>query len=177
MNLVFAGFGGQGVLTAGLIIGKTGMDLGKNVTWIPSYGSEMRGGTANCNLKISDQKISSPFVNKIDVLIAMNMPSIKKFEKKVSPGGTIIANKTLVEDHSFRKDVNVYLVDATVISDQMEYSKGANIVMLGGLASAGVLFDVETVRHGIESFFSMKGHDNPKNMMCFQRGLEMTHKS
>ena len=75
MNMIFAGFGGQGVLTAGLIMGKTGVDMGKNVTWIPSYGSEMRGGTANCNVKISDGKISSPFVTKINVLVVMNMPS------------------------------------------------------------------------------------------------------
>ncbi|MGH0054044.1 MAG: 2-oxoacid:acceptor oxidoreductase family protein [Sphaerochaetaceae bacterium] len=177
MNLIFAGFGGQGVLTAGLIVGKIGMDGGKNVSWIPSYGSEMRGGTANCNLKISDGKISSPFISNIDVLVAMNMPSVAKFEKNLVPGGTIIANRTLVADHTFRDDVNVYLVDATSISDQLDYPKGANIVMLGGLASSEVIFDKDTLWKGIENFFEMKGKSNPKNLMCYEKGLEMAQKS
>lgn len=171
MDIICAGFGGQGVLTAGLILGKTGVDVGKNVTWIPSYGSEMRGGTANCNLKISDGKISSPFVREIDVLLVMNMPSVTKFEKAVRPGGLIIVNKSLVKDHVFRSDVRVNDVEATAIADEMENPKGANIVMLGALAISGEVFNAETTRTGIEQFFLAKGKDNPKNNSCFEAGL------
>ena len=176
MNMIFAGFGGQGVLTAGLIMGKTGVDMGKNVTWIPSYGSEMRGGTANCNVKISDGKISSPFVTKINVLVVMNMPSLLKFEKNVVPGGIIVANKTLINQHQFREDVQVYEVDATAIADELSNPKGANIVMLVGLAAAGVLFQPDEIWKGIENFFLEKGKNNPKNQLCFQKGLEQTQR-
>lgn len=176
MNLIFAGFGGQGVLTAGLIMGKTGVDAGKNVTWIPSYGSEMRGGTANCNVKISDEKISSPFVTKIDVLVAMNMPSLVKFEKNVVPGGVIITNKTLIDQYDFRKDVQAYEVAATAIADEMNNPKGANLAMLGALAASGVLFDPEVTWKGIENFFMEKGKNNPRNESVFRKGLEETRK-
>lgn len=172
MNIICAGFGGQGVLTAGLILGKTGVDIGKNVTWIPSYGSEMRGGTANCNLKISDGKISSPFVKDIDILLVMNMPSVDKFEAAVKSGGVIISNKTLIKDYQFRADVKVIEVEATAIADELENSKGSNIVMMGALAASGVLFDEKTMGEGIENFFLSKGKNNPKNAMCFQKGVE-----
>ena len=172
MNIICAGFGGQGVLTAGLIMGKTGVDIGKNVTWIPSYGSEMRGGTANCNLKISDGKISSPFVKDIDILLVMNMPSVDKFESRVKAGGVIISNKTLIKDYAFRNDVKVVEVEATGIADELGNPKGANIVMMGALAASGELFDEKTMGDGIENFFLSKGKNNPKNSMCFQKGAE-----
>ncbi|MDF3001192.1 MAG: korG [Bacillota bacterium] len=176
MNLIFAGFGGQGVLTAGLIMGKTGVDVGKNVTWIPSYGSEMRGGTANCNVKISDGKIASPFVTKIDILVVMNMPSLAKFEENVVPGGVVVANKTLIGQYNFRKDIQVYEVDATRIADEAENPKGANIVMLGALAASGAMFDAEITWKGIENFFLEKGKSNPKNELVFNTGLSETSK-
>lgn len=171
MDVICAGFGGQGVLTAGLILGKTGVDLGKNVTWIPSYGSEMRGGTANCNLKILDGKISSPFVKAIDVLVVMNMPSLSKFEKMVRPGGVVISNKTLITNHVFRDDLRVVEVEATAIAEEIGNPKGANIVMLGALASSQCVFDAETTKNGIEQFFFSKGKVNPKNELCFDAGL------
>lgn len=172
--MIFAGFGGQGVLTAGLIMAKTGVDIGKNVTWIPSYGSEMRGGTANCNVKISDEKIASPFVKKIDILVVMNMPSLVKFEKNVVPGGVVITNKTLIDQYDFRKDIQIYEVDATRIADDLDNPKGANIVMLGALAASAALFDPEVIWKGIESFFLEKGKNNPKNELVFRKGLAET---
>lgn len=172
MNIICAGFGGQGVLTAGLILGKTGVDIGKNVTWIPSYGSEMRGGTANCNLKISDTKISSPFVKDIDILMVMNMPSVDKFEAAVKPGGVIISNKTLIGAHTFREDVKLVEIEATAIAEELENPKGANIVMMGALAASGDLFDEMTMEEGIENFFLSKGKKNPKNALCFRKGAE-----
>lgn len=171
-NIICAGFGGQGVLTAGLIIAKTGMNNNKNVTWIPSYGSEMRGGTANCNVKISDGKISSPFVKKIDILVAMNKPSIAKFEPMVRSGGLIISNNSIVKEWNFRKDIRLVDVDATTIADELKNAKGANIVMLGALAASGELFCKDVMAKGIEEFFMAKGKNNSKNAECFEKGFE-----
>ena len=97
-RIVCAGFGGQGVLTAGLIISRTAMENGSQVTWIPSYGSEMRGGTANCEVVISDKKIASPFFRRSDVLIALNRPSMAKFQEQVVSGGLVISNSSMVRD-------------------------------------------------------------------------------
>lgn len=171
-DIICAGFGGQGVLTVGLIIARTGMNNDKNVTWIPSYGSEMRGGTANCNVKIADGKISSPFVKEIDILVAMNKPSIKKFEPRVSSNGLIIANKSIVKDWNFRKDVRVLEVEATAIADELENPKGANIAMLGALAKSGELFEKDIMKKGIQEFFISKGKDIEKNSECFDKGFD-----
>lgn len=172
MNIVCAGFGGQGVLTAGLILGNTATELGKNVTWIPSYGSEMRGGTANCNLKISDKKISSPFVKYIDILIVMNQPSVDKFEQNVKPSGLIVSNSSMIKAHKFREDVKLVEVDATNIADEIGNPKGGNLAMLGGLAKAETLMDKETIIKGMNDFFESKGKKNPKNVMCIEKAYE-----
>lgn len=174
--IICAGFGGQGVLTAGLILAKTGMNNEKNVTWIPSYGSEMRGGTANCNIKISDGKISSPFVKEIDILIAMNTPSVVKFEPLVKKGGLIIVNSTIVNNYKFRGDVEVIAVEATAIAEAAENHRGANIVTLGALAASGKLFDKKTTIEGIEEFFEAKGKNNPQNVLCFENGYTQCKK-
>ena len=113
-NLVCAGFGGQGVLTAGLIIAKTGMDIGKNVVWIPSYGSEMRGGTANCNVKISEEEIASPFIRSIDVLLALNEPSVDKFQGSIAPGGTMIINSSIVKRKTSQRKTKKNLTKSTL---------------------------------------------------------------
>ncbi|MDR2079916.1 MAG: 2-oxoacid:acceptor oxidoreductase family protein [Treponema sp.] len=172
MNIICAGFGGQGVLTAGLILGKTATETGKHVTWIPSYGSEMRGGTANCSIKISETKIASPFIKEIDILIAMNQPSVDKFEGAVKPGGLIVVNSSMVKDHVFRKDVRVIQVDAAAIAEELSNPRGANLAMLGGLAAAGILMDAETIRDGLNRFFDEKGKNSPQNGRCFDLGME-----
>lgn len=171
-SIICAGFGGQGVLTAGLILAKTGMDNEKNVTWIPSYGSEMRGGTANCNVKISDGKISSPFVKKIDILVAMNQPSVAKFEGMLNPGGLLVVNDSIVKDHRFRKDISVVTVSGTDLAEGLGNLKGANIVMLGALASCERLYGKDVLAEGIDRFFESKGKNNPKNRACFLAGFE-----
>lgn len=171
-DIICAGFGGQGVLTAGLIVAKTGMNNQFNVTWIPSYGSEMRGGTANCNVKISDGKISSPFVKKIDILMAMNTPSVAKFEPMLRPGGLLVANKSIVRDWEFRKDIRVIEVEATAIAEESGNPKGANIVMLGALAGSGELFNEVVMLEGVDEFFKAKKKDNPLNEVCFMKGLK-----
>ena len=170
-DMICAGVGGQGVLTMGLILAKIAMDEGKNVTWIPSYGSEMRGGTANCSVKITDGMVASPFIKHADIVIAMNQPSLDKFMPMLRPGGTLMVNTTIVKDAVRRDDIEVYGVDATEIAQQEQNARGANIVMLGALASAGKLLTHDVIEKGIEAFFASKGKHNPKNAACYERGF------
>ena len=170
-DMICAGFGGQGVLTMGLILAKIAMDEGKNVTWIPSYGSEMRGCTANCSVKITDGMVASPFIKHADIVIAMNQPSLDKFMPMLRPGGTLMVNTTIVKDAVRRDDIEVYGVDATEIAQQEQNARGANIVMLGALASAGKLLTHDVIEKGIEAFFASKGKHNPKNAACYERGF------
>ena len=171
-DIICAGFGGQGVLTAGLILAKISMDDGKNVTWIPSYGSEMRGGTANCTVKINDEEISSPFARYIDILVAMNEPSVSKFENMLRPGGILIVNQSIVKDYPYRQDIKVVEVDATEIADNLENSRGANIVMIGAFGAATTLLDKDVLAQGVDNFFQAKGKNNPKNRLCFDQGYQ-----
>ena len=170
-DMICAGFGGQGVLTMGLILAKIAMDEGKNVTWIPSYGSEMRGGTANCSVKITDGMVASPFIKHADIVIAKNQPTLDKFMPMLRPGGTLMVNTTIVKDAVRRDDIEVYGVDATEIAQQEQNARGANIVMLGALASAGKLLTHDVIEKGIEAFFASKGKHNPKNAACYERGF------
>ena len=110
VEMICAGFGGQGVLTTGLILAEAGMKLGMNVLWYPSYGSEMRGGTANCTVKFSDKEIASPCAKKIDILMGMNAPAIDKFESSLRPGGLLLVNSSLVHEREYRDDIRVVKV-------------------------------------------------------------------
>lgn len=172
IEIISAGFGGQGVLTAGLILAKIAMDNGKNVTWIPSYGSEMRGGTANCSIKIGDQDIASPFVKAVDVLIAMNAPSIDKFEKMIKPDGILIVNSSMVKDREYRKGIRIVEVPANDIANDANNPRGLNITVLGAFVKATNIFNKEVFAEGIENFFSSKGKTNPANRICFEKGYD-----
>ncbi|MCC3670829.1 2-oxoacid:acceptor oxidoreductase family protein [Terrisporobacter mayombei] len=171
-EIICAGFGGQGVLVAGMIITYAGMDEGKNVTWFPSYGAEMRGGTANCTVKINKDEIASPYSKKLDILIALNEVSINKFENQLKPGGTLVVNSSLVsENRDYRDDINVVKVDATNIANELDNPRGMNIVALGAMAKSTGLFDTEYLKKSIDKFFADKGKVNPKNALCFDRGV------
>ena len=173
VEMICAGFGGQGVLTTGLILAEAGMKLGMNVLWYPSYGSEMRGGTANCTIKFSDKEIASPCAEKIDILMAMNAPAIDKFESQVRPGGILLVNSSLArKDRVYRDDIQVIKVPATDIANELGNARGTNIVMLGALSYASPDFDVTYMRGAIDYFFAKKGKVNPKNAICFDRGVE-----
>jgi 2-oxoglutarate ferredoxin oxidoreductase subunit gamma len=170
-DMIFSGFGGQGMLTAGLIIARAGVAAGKRVTWIPSYGSEMRGGTANCGVKISDAKIASPFVKNIDILVAMNTPSLDKFMPKMARGALLVVNLSLVKNRCCREDITVVSIDATNAAENMRNPRGANICALGALAASGALFGPDVISSEITKFFEAKKKDNPKNLECFVYGL------
>ncbi|PKM61744.1 MAG: 2-oxoacid:ferredoxin oxidoreductase subunit gamma [Firmicutes bacterium HGW-Firmicutes-21] len=140
-GILLAGFGGQGILFAGKQLALAGMKSGKQVSWLPSYGPEMRGGTANCSVNIEDEPIGSPVVSKPDILVAMNLPSFQKFEDKVVSGGIIILDSSLVGIKTKRDDVNIKYIPATRLADENNLGGLANVIMLGQLLKAYNLFD------------------------------------
>ena len=153
-KMFFAGSGGQGALTIGQMIAKAGMDEGNEVTWLPSYGPEMRGGTANCTVIISDKRISCPLINEADVLVVMNLPSLRKFESMVVPGGTIFINSSIVPETSSRTDVKIIEIPANDKAAEIGNPRAANIVMLGAILAETGCCKKETVQHQIEKMFS-----------------------
>ena len=132
-QILIAGFGGQGVLFAGKLLAYKGLVDGKQLSWLPSYGPEMRGGTANCSVILSDDPVGSPIVSHPDVLIAMNLPSLEKYESTVVPGGMILVESTLIEKKVERDDVKVFYVPATRMAQEMGAPSLANMVMVGKL--------------------------------------------
>ncbi|MDL2300367.1 2-oxoacid:acceptor oxidoreductase family protein [Clostridiaceae bacterium OttesenSCG-928-D20] len=128
---LFAGFGGQGMLLIGQFLAEAGMLENKKVSWLPSYGPEMRGGTANCSVCVSDKDIASPVITKASCVIAMNRPSLDKFEKFVRPGGLLLVNSSLIDVKATRDDINVCYVPANELAEKLGNSKVANVVMLG----------------------------------------------
>lgn len=174
-EIICAGFGGQGVLTTGMILVTAGHKSGKRITWYPSYGSEMRGGTANCNVKISDAKIGNPYCDKLDILIAMNEPSIDRFEESVKPGGYLFVNGDMADKaRTYRTDINVVVVDANTLAEQAQNKRGANIVILGAVIKKTGLLDKETFETALGEFFAEKGKGayNAANIAAFHLGYE-----
>ena len=132
-EVIMAGFGGQGILSMGKILAYAGMLDGKQVSWLPSYGPEMRGGTANCSVIVSDEPIGSPIVGKPDVLVAMNLPSLDKYENEVVPGGKIFIDSTLITRKVERTDVDVFYIPSTEIANEKGMSTLANMIITGKL--------------------------------------------
>lgn len=146
---IFAGFGGQGMLLIGKFLAMACMMDGKHVSWLPSYGPEMRGGTANCSVIVSDQPVASPLVDKADVVIAMNRPSLDKFESYVKPGGTLVINSSIIDRKAERTDVNVVYCDANKIAESVGNPKGANVAILGALLEKSPVCSVDTMVEAI----------------------------
>ena len=132
-ELIVAGFGGQGALAIGKNLAEAGMAEGLNVTWAPSYGPEMRGGTANCSVIVSDNPVASPLVNKADVVVAMNRPSLDKFEEHVKPGGVLVINSSIIDRKAVRDDITVVYCDANNVAESVKNPKGANVAILGAV--------------------------------------------
>lgn len=131
LNVLLAGFGGQGILFAGKVTAYSGLLDNKEISWLPSYGPEMRGGTCNCSVVISDESIGSPLVTAPDVLVAMNLPSLDKFVNDVVPGGTILVDSSMISKKVERTDVNVHYIDATKIADEQGLKGCAIIILIG----------------------------------------------
>lgn len=153
-KLVLAGFGGQGVMLIGQMIAYAGMLEGKEVTWMPSYGPEMRGGTANCTVIVSDKKISSPIVTEATAVVAMNLPSLIKFEPLVKPGGQLFINTSLIKETSKRQDVDVYNIDANEIAVSLQNDKVSNMVVLGAIVNKTGMVKLESVEKVMGKLFT-----------------------
>lgn len=173
-EIVIAGFGGQGVLSMGQILAYSGLVGGKEVTWMPSYGPEQRGGTANVTVIISDDQISSPILNTYDVAIVLNQPSMDKFMPTVKPGGILLYDSNGVAHVPERKDVNIYRVDAAEEASRMNNSKVFNMIVLGGLLKVAPMVDATNVRDGLFKVLPERHHKLiPLNEEALQRGMEI----
>ena len=151
-----AGFGGQGILLLGLGIAQTGMLEGYNVSWIPSYGPEMRGGTANCHVHVSEEPVGSPLVDDPTVLIAMNRPSLEKFEKDVQPGGLIVYDSSLIDIKPSRTDIETMAIPATKMADELGNTRVANMIVLGAYLGYTHTLNLETVFETLKHIISRK---------------------
>jgi 2-oxoglutarate ferredoxin oxidoreductase subunit gamma len=149
-EIIFAGFGGQGVLFAGQLMTHAGMASGWEVTWIPSYGPEMRGGTANCTVVISDQPIGSPIIRNPTVAVVMNPESMEKYESRVAPGGLLVTNSTLVRRLSARADIVALAVPANDIADELGNTRMANVVLLGAMLAQKPFVSLELVEQSLD---------------------------
>ncbi len=150
-QIILAGFGGQGILFAGKVLAYTSLETERNVTWLPSYGPEMRGGTCNCSVVISEETpVGSPVIADPDVLIALNRPSLDKFEDKVKPGGYIIMDNSLIDRDVERTDVNVIKIPATELTNQHHLETLANMITVGALLKATGLYTPDEIKLGIE---------------------------
>ena len=153
-EIIISGFGGQGVMAIGKTLTEAGMKEGMEVSWLPSYGPELRGGTANCSVVLSDESIVSPIVLEPTELIAMNLPSLLKFESLVKPGGTIFVNSSVVDKKVERTDVKAVYVDCIKIADELGNAKVANMVMLGAYIEAMKNLSTETIKEMLVHMFT-----------------------
>ncbi len=149
-EIIIAGFGGQGVLFGGQLLTYAAMDEGKEVTWIPSYGPEMRGGTANCTVVISDEEIGSPMVSNPQAAIVMNLPSLDKYEPLIKPGGVLVINESMVDRKPVRKDIKVVMLKANDIAEKLGDRRMSNMVMLGALIANLPVLPQNAIKKALE---------------------------
>ena len=169
-SFIFAGFGGQGVILAGKLLAQAGVDYGLQVTWLPSYGPEMRGGTANCTVVLSDEPIGSPVVDNPTALVAMNLPSLDRFEKTVAKGGTILVNSSLIARSAQRNDVYVLNLPANDVAVSLGNPRAANMVALGAIVKATQVVSLELIK---STMAKMLGHkDSAKVIAVNEQALD-----
>jgi len=156
IKTVFAGFGGQGVLSMGLNLTQAAMMEGKNVTYLPSYGAEVRGGTANCTVVISDEEIASPVASAPEFVVAMNKPSMVRFQNQIQSGGVLLINSTLIDAEISRGDIDVVKVPAGEIAEKLGSPKSANMVMLGAFIKKSNLVSLSTVIEELKNTLKKK---------------------
>lgn len=172
---VIAGFGGQGVLFAGKVLSYAALENDMEVTWFPSYGPAMRGGTANCTVVISDEEIGSPQVKNPRAVIAMNQPSLDKYEELVLPGGYLVVNSSMVNRSVERSDILTIEIPATELAEEMSDKRYANVVMLGGLAAAADFIDIDSIEKGLKKSLAGKKESLYKiNHSALTKGAEYT---
>ena len=170
-SIIIAGFGGQGVILAGKILAQAGMDHGLEVTWLPSYGPEMRGGTANCTVVLSDEAVGSPIIDEATALIAMNLPSLDKFDQTVAAGGSIVVNRSLISRRVNRADVNASYVDMNEIArDEVGNPRAINMVALGAYIKTSSALPLQVVKDAMAHAMRESGKEKFVDMN--ERALE-----
>lgn len=175
LESIFAGFGGQGVMLMGQLLAYSGMYEGKNVTYFPSYGPEMRGGTANCSVIVSDEPVGSPVISELGLLVAMNRPSMERFEEMVKPGGMLFYNSSLIDIQPKRTDIKGVAVPANEIANDLGNTRVANMVVMGAILKATGVVDVETVMKVLtEKVLTGKKKDLVGiNRLALEKGMEL----
>ena len=175
-SVILAGFGGQGILSAGKMAAEAALIEGREVSWFPSYGPEMRGGTASCSVVISDEIIGSPVINDADVLIALNQPSLEKFEKQLKPGGIIIADSSLIKIAPSRTDIRFIPIASTEIAGDLGNMAYATIVLLGCLSAATSCFKRSSFEAALRDVLPERRHHMiPSNLEAFDRGAQFAN--
>ena len=176
-EIMIAGFGGQGVLFAGQVLAYAAMELGKEVTWIPSYGPEMRGGTANCTVVIADEEIGSPLVANPPAMIALNLPSYDKYESLIRKGGVLVVNASMVDRGAKRNDITTIAVHANEIAEAIGNRKLTNMVAVGALLAHLPEITLESVEAALKNHLPER-HQKllPKNYEALRRGYEEAQK-
>jgi len=173
LEIVLAGFGGQGVLSAGRLVAAAGLLEGNEVSWLPSYGPEMRGGTANCHVIVADEPIGSPVLNECDCLVALNGPSLEKFEPMVRPGGWIVLDSTLVPEDPTRTDVRTIAIEASRIASSMGNMTFAGVILLGAVAAATKGFRRDSFEKALYEILPKSKHGLiPEEMKAFDLGRD-----
>lgn len=173
-EMIFAGFGGQGVLSMGTLLAYAAMKEGKEVSWMPSYGPEMRGGTANCIVNISDQSISSPIVSEYDVAVVLNQPSLKKFEPRIKPGGILIWESTNIKTPPSRTDIDVYALPAIEkATHELKNVKVMNMLVLGALIQINGIVKKESLLIALKETLPKRHHHLiPLNEKAIELGMK-----
>jgi 2-oxoglutarate ferredoxin oxidoreductase subunit gamma len=172
-DVIMAGFGGQGILLIGKMLAYAGMHEGKEVSWLPSYGPEMRGGTCNCTVVISDTTVGSPVIQSPRAVLAMNLPSLEKFEPDLRPGGVLLINTSLIDQRSERDDIVIVEVPANEIAKELGNPRGANMVALGAYLGATGSVSVEEVEKVIRETFAAKPKVIDVNIEALHRGHKL----
>ena len=176
-EIIIAGFGGQGVLSMGKIWAYAGLMQGKEVSWLPSYGPEMRGSTANVIVIINDERISSPIVSKFDTAIVLNQPSVDKFENAVKPGGVLIYDGNGITRHPKRQDITIFRIDATATASEKGMSKVFNMMVLGGYIKVKPIVNIEDVITGLKKSLPLRHHHLiPQNEEALRIGESLLQK-
>lgn len=175
-EIIMAGFGGQGVMLMGQLLTYAGMIENKKVSWIPSYGPEMRGGTANCSVIVSDEPIGAPIVTDPTLVVAMNLPSLDKFEPLLKPGGTLIINSSLIKRDAKRTDITVHQLPANDIADELGNTRVANMVILGAVVAATGAVSNESLAKAFAKMFAKKPELFAINEQAIKAGADAVSK-
>ncbi len=172
ISIIISGFGGQGTLFSGQVLAYAAMDNGYHVTWIPSYGPEMRGGTAHCTVIISPEPIGSPLVRNPDVVLALNLPSVDKYETRIPSKGILIANASLVNREINREDIHSLLIPANDIAEEIGLSRLANMIMLGAMVNLRPILPLAVIKQALEDHIPERHRNTlPMNFQAMDRGF------